>query len=274
MHRRCSRFAAWLLALLSVLAVPVSASAVTTRFAKIASWGSEQAVSGRSREERQANRVRVGVGEPCAYESTPGRTTWLSRDPIEEEGGLNLYGYVENDPVNWLDPLGLDPYGGYATGSVNAGSDLNAFKDRAGQGASASCTFGFDSPKALTDALKGATKPITRLDLHGHGTTDAFFTGNPSSRIYEGDFDKLAEGIADGSINMPKGSNIRLFACNQGENAQKLSKRLGKLGRGDIKVTGASSSVAPNNSETRAKGAFSTYQAGTLIGTSKSIPYR
>jgi RHS repeat-associated protein len=32
---------------------------------------------------------------------------WLSRDPIEEEGGLNLYGYVLNDPVNVLDPLGL-----------------------------------------------------------------------------------------------------------------------------------------------------------------------
>ena len=32
---------------------------------------------------------------------------WLSRDPIGEAGGLNLYGYVENDPVNWLDQFGL-----------------------------------------------------------------------------------------------------------------------------------------------------------------------
>ena len=32
---------------------------------------------------------------------------WLSRDPIGEEGGLNLYGYVENDPINGTDPLGL-----------------------------------------------------------------------------------------------------------------------------------------------------------------------
>lgn len=31
---------------------------------------------------------------------------WLSRDPIEEQGGLNLYGYVLNDPVNMVDPLG------------------------------------------------------------------------------------------------------------------------------------------------------------------------
>ncbi len=25
---------------------------------------------------------------------------WLSRDPIAERGGLNLYGYVGNDPVS------------------------------------------------------------------------------------------------------------------------------------------------------------------------------
>jgi len=28
---------------------------------------------------------------------------WLNRDPIEETGGLNLYGFVGNDGVNWWD---------------------------------------------------------------------------------------------------------------------------------------------------------------------------
>ena len=32
---------------------------------------------------------------------------WISRDPIEEEGGINLYAYVGNDPVNASDPWGL-----------------------------------------------------------------------------------------------------------------------------------------------------------------------
>jgi RHS repeat-associated protein len=40
-----------------------------------------------------------------AYHSGLGR--WLSRDPIGESGGLNLYGYVGNGPVGKIDPLGL-----------------------------------------------------------------------------------------------------------------------------------------------------------------------
>jgi RHS repeat-associated protein len=39
------------------------------------------------------------------YDAITGR--WPSRDPIEEEGGINLYGFVGNDGVNWPDYLGL-----------------------------------------------------------------------------------------------------------------------------------------------------------------------
>jgi len=30
---------------------------------------------------------------------------WITRDPIGYAGGVNLYGFVENDPLNWVDPL-------------------------------------------------------------------------------------------------------------------------------------------------------------------------
>jgi RHS repeat-associated protein len=40
-----------------------------------------------------------------AYDPEMGR--WLSSDPIGLRGGLNLYRYVENDPVKYVDPLGL-----------------------------------------------------------------------------------------------------------------------------------------------------------------------
>jgi RHS repeat-associated protein len=39
------------------------------------------------------------------YDPSGGR--WPSRDPIEEDGGHNLYGFVGNSPVNLVDVLGL-----------------------------------------------------------------------------------------------------------------------------------------------------------------------
>jgi RHS repeat-associated protein len=37
----------------------------------------------------------------------PNTGKWLSRDPIAERGGINLYGYAHNAPSNLIDPLGL-----------------------------------------------------------------------------------------------------------------------------------------------------------------------
>jgi len=38
---------------------------------------------------------------------------WINRDPIGEEGGMNVYGFVGNDPVHSLDVLGLSEYVGH-----------------------------------------------------------------------------------------------------------------------------------------------------------------
>ncbi len=39
---------------------------------------------------------------------SPSLARWLTRDPIGERGGINLYGYVGGDPLNSIDPSGLD----------------------------------------------------------------------------------------------------------------------------------------------------------------------
>jgi len=43
---------------------------------------------------------------PTPTKTASGIPYWPSRDPIEEDGGMNLYGFVGNDGVNWLDILG------------------------------------------------------------------------------------------------------------------------------------------------------------------------
>jgi RHS repeat-associated protein len=37
----------------------------------------------------------------------PDLQRWLNPDPLGENGGLNLYTFVDNDPLNYVDPLGL-----------------------------------------------------------------------------------------------------------------------------------------------------------------------
>jgi RHS repeat-associated protein len=43
------------------------------------------------------------------YQPVMGR--WLTRDPLQEAGGINLYGFVQNNPVNYFDPYGLFHFG-------------------------------------------------------------------------------------------------------------------------------------------------------------------
>jgi RHS repeat-associated protein len=53
--------------------------------------------------DRDTGLVRFGARD---YDAETGR--WTTKDPIGFAGGdTNLYGYVVNDPVNWIDPLGL-----------------------------------------------------------------------------------------------------------------------------------------------------------------------
>ena len=49
---------------------------------------------------------------------------WLNRDPIGEAGGLNLYGYVGNNPIMFIDPYGLSFWGDFGNGLNNTVSGI------------------------------------------------------------------------------------------------------------------------------------------------------
>jgi RHS repeat-associated protein len=112
----------------------------------------------------------------------PGVGRWLSRDPIEEEGGLNLYGYVLNDPINAWDLFGL--------------SDCNVFPSN-------------EPIKNWADKTKLSNRNYT---VGGHGNQRGMIdsNGNPLSA------EKLADIIkCDPKYNacIP----VKLDSCNTGK---------------------------------------------------------
>jgi hypothetical protein len=52
----------------------------------------------------------------CGYGIASGQANWLNRDPIQEAGGINLYGFVGNNPINRIDPYGLAWYNPWSWG--------------------------------------------------------------------------------------------------------------------------------------------------------------
>lgn len=51
--------------------------------------------------------IFAGMVEVANAFYDPGLQRWINRDPIGEEGGINLCGFVGNDPLNGVDALGL-----------------------------------------------------------------------------------------------------------------------------------------------------------------------
>ena len=92
-------------------------------------WGFRQPPSGRFSSRRRRTRA-IAIGSTrCIYAIASGRRQWLNRDPDGERGGINLYGFVQDSPLNLVDTDGRGPIGagigagigGFIGGSIGAG---------------------------------------------------------------------------------------------------------------------------------------------------------
>jgi hypothetical protein len=82
-------------------------SETATSTPKTRVWGFENTPSGRPGVDLDLSWETAAGSVQYTYRNASGRAEWLSRDPIAERGGINLYDYVGNDPIDGTDPLGL-----------------------------------------------------------------------------------------------------------------------------------------------------------------------
>lgn len=114
------------------------------------------------------------------YDPETGR--WLSKDPIGIAGGLNLYAFCGNNPVNFVDPSGLQDHSGTNRGGdgysrEDFGNDVDSVLGGAITGAIIGGFYGKSAQSAVGGAITGAIGGLADTAKGGSG-----LPGTPMNR--------------------------------------------------------------------------------------------
>jgi RHS repeat-associated protein len=150
-----------------------------------------------------------------AYNPAIGR--WLSRDPIGEKNGTNLFEYVSNNPINHWDPLGLRDYSALETQRILAAAYGDAVEGPI-QGLlniAANSTGALDfkaNQRFDTFCVNGK-----RFSAPEFGNYIAGFEGSAYDRTFSSDFAPVAGlGVTAGGLLYHVGEGLWSFLGLQG----------------------------------------------------------
>jgi len=138
---------------------------------------------------------------------------FINRDPISEQGGQNLYGFVENDPVNGWDLLGNTPQYAIRCGIHLFGEDGNPGATNGGSTGPSSWTGvrADDSLFAAMDAAKAANRAwLNAVAENGFAAMDKYVDALNSATL-DGTYDPSTQAGRLPTFEV----NTTILAANQ-----------------------------------------------------------
>ncbi|TAN81118.1 MAG: RHS repeat-associated core domain-containing protein, partial [Phormidium sp. SL48-SHIP] len=126
------------------------------------------------------------------YDPVTGR--WPSRDPIEEWGGLNLYGMVGNNPIGFIDYLGLRSCDEIQNHRDIVYNVLNSIANQFAQGglcAGSEASQNWAATAENANAAVGVGVTLAALGGIAEGTTERY-----GAQVYRGSSQALSNSLS------------------------------------------------------------------------------